>query len=355
MRLMLDYVIIGGAQAGLSMAYHLKKMNKKFLVIDGEKEIGASWLNRWDSLKLFTPTEYNHLPGLKFDAPKGHYPTKFEVSNYFKNYVKEFDIPVQLNTLITSVKKTKECFLVTSENEVFETKNVIVATGPFHIPYTPPCNTKISENVFQMHSNYYKKVDQLQEGDTLVVGAGDSGYQILDEISKDKNRTVYFSGNTNVKSLPQQFLGKTLWWWFTLIGFLSYSKYSWIGKKINTSIQPVIGTDVKEILSRKNVITVGRTKDALNEEIFFEKDTITSIKNIVWATGFKPNFKWIDGLELDETHYPKNYRGVSDIEGLYFLGLPWLYTRGSATLGGVKKDAKYLNTYISKKQKDSHK
>ena len=347
---MLDYVIIGGAQAGLSMAYHLKKMNKKFIVVDSEKEIGASWLNRWNSLKLFTPTEYNHLPGLKFDAPKGHYPTKFEVSNYFKNYAKEFDIPLQLQTLITSVKKTKECFLVTSEKKVFETKNVIVATGPFHIPYTPPCNTKISESVFQMHSNYYKKLDQLQEGDTLVVGAGDSGYQILDEISKDKNRTVYFSGNTKVKSLPQVFLGKTLWWWFTLIGFLSYSKYSWIGRRINSSVQPVIGTDVKEILSRKNVITVGRTKDALNEEIVFEKDTITSIKNIVWATGYRPNFKWIEGLELDEDNYPKNYRGVSNIDGLYFIGLPWMFTRGSATLGGVSKDANYLANIIQKKK-----
>lgn len=348
-RLMLDYVIIGGAQAGLSMAYHLKKMNKKFLVIDGEKEIGASWLNRWDSLKLFTPTEYNHLPGMKFDAPNGHYPTKFEVSNYFKLYVEKFDIPLQLDTLITSVRKNENGFYVTYKNGEIVTKNVIVATGPFHIPYTPPCNTKISESIFQMHSNYYKKANQLQGGDALVVGAGDSGYQILDEISKDKNRTVYFSGNTNVKSLPQQFLGKTLWWWFTLIGFLSYSKYSWIGKKINTSIQPVIGTDVKEILSRKNVIAVGRTKDALNTEIEFEKDKISTIKNIIWATGYRPNFKWIEGLELDEDNYPKNYRGVSNIDGLYFIGLPWMFTRGSATLGGVSKDANYLADIIRNK------
>ncbi len=243
---MLDYVIIGGAQAGLSMAYHLKKMNKKFLVIDGEKEIGASWLNRWDSLKLFTPTEYNHLPGLKFDAPKGHYPTKFEVSDYFKSYVKEFNIPVQLNTLITSVRKKEKGFYITYKDGEIEAKNVIVATGPFHIPYTPPCHTKLSESILQMHSNYYKDVNQLQEGDALVVGGGDSGYQILNEISKDSSRTVYFSGDTNVQSLPQQFLGKTLWWWFTLIGFLSYSKYSWIGKRISSSLQPVIGTDVKE-------------------------------------------------------------------------------------------------------------
>lgn len=346
---MLDYVVIGGAQAGLSMAYHLKKMDKKFVVLDGENEIGASWLNRWDSLKLFTPTEYNHLPGLKFNAPKGYYPSKIEVSNYFKSYVKKFRIPVQLNTLVTSVSKVKDGFSIKYKNGNIEATNVVVATGPFHIPYTPPCHTKISDSILQMHSNYYKNKNQLQKGDTLVVGGGDSGYQILNEISKNSSRTVYFSGDTSVKSLPQQFLGKTLWWWFTLIGFLSYSKYSWIGKKISSSSQPVIGTDVKEILSRKNVVCVGRTKDAFNNDILFEKNKISSIKNIIWATGYRPNFKWIEGLELDEANYPKNYRGVSNIEGLYFIGLPWMYTRGSATLGGVSKDASYLADIMHKK------
>jgi putative flavoprotein involved in K+ transport len=346
---MLDYVIIGSAQAGLSMAYHLKKMSKNFIVVDGEKEIGASWLNRWDSLKLFTPTEYNHLPGFKFDAPKGYYPDKFEVANYFKSYVKEFDIPIQFNTLIQSVRKTNKGFHVEHKDGEFETKNVIVATGPFHTPYTPPCHTKISKDTIQMHSNFYTAINQLQVGDALVVGGGDSGYQILDELSKDKSRTVYFSGDTSVRSIPQHFLGKTLWWWFTLVGFLSFNKYSWIGKKIMKITQPVIGTDTKEILSRDNVISSGRTNDALNEDVFFDSGKISTIKNIVWATGYRPNFTWIEGLELGSNNYPKNYRGVSNIDGLYFIGLPWMYTRGSATLGGVSKDAQYLADLIDNK------
>jgi putative flavoprotein involved in K+ transport len=344
---MLDYVIIGGAQAGLSMAYHLTKIGKKFIVIDGGEEIGASWLSRWDSLTLFTPTEYNHLPGLDFDAPKGHYPTKYEVANYFKLYVDKFNIPIQFNTIVTSVRKSESSFCVAYKDGEVEAKGVIVATGPFHIPYTPPCHTKIAESTRQIHSNFYKGANQLQDGDALVVGGGDSGYQILDEISKNESRTVYFSGDTTVKSIPQKFLGKTLWWWFTLIGFLSYNKYSWIGKKISSITQPIIGTDVKEILSRENVKLAGRTKDALNSEVIFENSRVSTIKNIIWATGYRPNFKWIEGLELDEDSYPKNLRGVSNIEDLYFIGLPWMYTRGSATLGGVSKDASYLATLIS--------
>lgn len=346
---MLDFVVIGGAQAGLSIAYHLKLMEKEFVVVDGADEIGASWLNRWDSLTLFTPTEYNHLPGLNFEAPKGHYPTKFEVANYFKDYVAKFEISVKLNTLVTCVRKTEEGFHVEHKDGEIMARNVIVATGPFHTPYTPPCHTKLTDGITQMHSNYYKGLEQLQPGDALVVGGGDSGYQILDEISKDKSRTVYFSGITKVKSLPQMFLGKTLWWWLTLTGFLSYTKYSWIGKKISRTTQPIIGTDVKEILSRENVIIKGRTKDALKEDIIFESNKVSTIKNIVWATGYRPNFNWIEGLELDADSYPKNFRGVSNIDGLYFIGLPWMYTRGSATLGGVSKDAIYLADSIKNK------
>lgn len=348
---MLDYIIIGAAQSGLAMAYQLNKMDKKYLIVDGGSKIGESWLNRWDSLKLFTTTEYNHLPGLQFDAPIGHYPDKYEVANYFKQYVEKFNIPVQFDTLVTNLKKTSEGFEVESKGNVLKAKNVVIATGPFHTPYTPACSTQIDASINQIHSNFYQSTDQLQEGETLVVGSGDSGFQILDEISQDKKRKVYFSGQTNIKSIPQQFLGKTIWWWFTFTGFLSFSKYSWIGRKIQSWSQPVIGTDVKGILKRENVFPVGRTNNADGTLMEFEKEKISSIKNIVWATGYRPNFNWIKGIELDKEHYPINHRGMSNIKGLYFIGLPWMYTRGSATLGGVSKDAEYLASQISKEDR----
>lgn len=345
---MKDYIIIGAGQAGLAMAYYLKELKKEFLILDANNEVGAPWLKRWDSLKLFTSSEFNNLPGKKFPHKKGYYANKYEVASYLKNYVEAYNFPIEFNQKINSLKKEGAFFIVKSETHEYRAKNVIVATGPFHTPFTPVFHKKIAENVIQIHSEHYKNPEQLQEGDTLVVGAGDSGVQILDEVS-NTNRKVYFSGNTNIKSLPQEFLGKTLWWWFSRVGFLTAHKYSWIGKKISKGLQPVIGTDVKALFNKDNVTCLGRTLDADNADIIFEKDTISSIKNIIWATGFKPNFNWIEGVVLDDSQYPKNYRGVSDIEGIYFLGIPWLYTRGSATLGGVKKDAKYLRDFIYKK------
>ena len=344
---MLDYIIVGSAQAGLSMAYHLKQLGKSFLVVDKEERIGASWLSRWDSLTLFTPTEFNHLEGMEFPAPKGHYPNKYEVAAYFETYVERFEIPIQFDTLITSIEKKKGVFKLKYDEGELECQNVIIATGPFHTPYTPPFSIKINKKVKQIHSNYYKSPDQLQDGDTLVVGGGDSGFQILDEVSELGKKT-YFAGPSEAKTLPQEILGKTLWWWFTKTGFLSTSKHSWIGKVIANRPQPIIGLNIKEILDRKNVIPVGRALNADEKDITFENGEVATIKNIIWATGYRPNFTWIQGLELDKNGYPKNQRGVSSIKGLYFIGLPWLHTRGSATLGGVKKDAAYIAKVLEK-------
>jgi len=344
---MKDVIIVGAGQAGLSMSYYLSKQNKDFLVLDANEQIGAPWLKRWDSLKLFTPTEYNHLPGMAFPKERGYYPNKYEVAEYLASYVEHFKIPVVFNQKVTSVVKEDDYFIVKSDTELYKAKKVIVATGPFHTPYTPACHQQLDEQVEQIHSEHYKSPEQLQEGEALVVGAGDSGVQILKEIA-ETGRKVYFSGTDKINSIPQTLLGKTLWWWFSKIGFLTVSKYTWIGNYLSKGVQPVIGTDVKALLARDNVEHVGRTLSADGQTLNFEKKSVDSIKNIVWATGFKPNFQWIDGISLDDRGYPKNFRGISkDHVGLYFIGLPWLYTRGSATLGGVYKDASFLADEIA--------
>lgn len=346
-----DFIIIGAGQAGLCMAYYLKQQGHDFLLLDANHEIGDPWLHRWDSLKLFTPTEFNHLPGMDFPHKKGKYPNKYEVVDYLKYYCKKYQFPIELNQKVISLSKykhkKKNQFILKTEQAEFKARQVIVATGPFHKPYTPECHKNINEDIFQIHSEYYKNPKQLRDGDTLVVGSGDSGIQILQEIA-DSSRQVYFSGQQNLPSIKQEFLGKTLWWWFTKTGYLSISRYNWLGKKLSQAHQPIIGINVKQLLAKDNIKCVGRTVSAQGNKINFEKRSVETIKNIIWATGFKPNFEWIKNVELNSDGYPLNYRGVSQhIAELYFVGLPWLYTRGSATLGGVKKDAKYLINYIN--------
>lgn len=227
---MKDFIVIGAGQAGMAISYYLTQNKNNFIVVDASEEIGSQWLKRWDSLTLFTGAEYNNLPGLKFPHPKGYYANKYDIANYLKSYVEKFKIPIEFNQKIKKLKKVEDYFVLESDNQSYKTKNVIVATGPFHTPFTPKFHYKIADNIIQIHSEDYKSPNQLQEGETLVVGAGDSGVQILDEIA-DTNRKVYFSGNTNISSIPQEILGKTLWWWFSIIGFLSISKYTWLGKK----------------------------------------------------------------------------------------------------------------------------
>lgn len=346
---MFDYIIIGAGQAGLAMAYQLKQANAHFIVLDSEDEIGASWLSRWDSLKLFTPTEFNHLPGMPFPAAKGHYPDKHDVANYFKAYVEAFELPVKLKSQVDKVTKIDDLFTLQCSDKHYQCKQVIIASGPFHTPFIPPCHASMHADIKQIHSKDYKNPTQLSDGDTLVVGAGDSGFQILKEVAEyDENRQVYFSGSTDLLTIPQEFLGKTLWWWFNLLGVLSASKHSWIGNKIKQKVQPVIGLNIKALLARDNITAVGHTLAANEHEITCKLATLTDVKNIIWSTGFRADFSWIEDIALDEQGYPINYRGVGDTQGMYFIGLPWMHTRGSATLGGVYKDAQYLINIMQK-------
>ncbi|WP_234423336.1 MULTISPECIES: flavin-containing monooxygenase [Aquimarina] len=344
----LDSIIIGAGQSGLAAAYYLKQLNRNFVVIDSNSEIGESWLKRWSSLKLFTPSQYNNLPGYDFPSPKGHYPNKYEVAEYLKMYAKKLELTVLFNRTASAIKKEKDVFEIFCQDEIFYAQEVIVASGPFHIPFVPGFSKNVSNDVIQIHSKQYLNPDQLKEGNVCVVGSGDSGVQITKEIA-ETNRKVYLSCAENTFTIfPQEFLGKTLWWWLKISGLLSIRTGSFLGKYIQNRQQPIIGTDVKALLNKSNVFKVGLTTNYKDNKLHFQ-DTSAEVSNIVWATGYKPDFGMLKFPNiLNVNGYPKNKRGVSEIYGLYFIGLPWMQTRGSATLGGVKKDAKYLFEYLKK-------
>lgn len=334
-------IIIGGGQAGLAAAYYLQKQNKDFVILEAASEIGHSWKNRYDSLTLFTSARYNSLPGMPFPGNLDRFPTKDEVVDYLKNYATRLMLPVLFDTRVISVHKS-DFFLVTTTKGLLRAKNVIVCTGAFQEPFIPAFSNQLNTSILQLHSSDYKRPSQLKPGDTLVVGGGNSGVQIVEEILNEPGSALFsFSGK--LKAMPNNRLTQLLVFG---CGLASASIHSPVGKWLKSRPEPVIGTDLKKLFADPRLRLVGRTNGGNRLEIFCENATLDSVQNIIWATGFKPDFTWIDADIFNKAGYPEHERGVTRLKGLYFLGLPWMHSRFSGLLGGVGKDAEYISKLV---------
>ena len=203
---LLDVVVIGGSQAGLAMAWHLARHHLRFVVLEAGPEIGHTWRSRWDSLTLFTPAQYDALPGMPFPGPPDTYPTKDPVAGYLKAYAAAFDLPVRLNARVTDLSQTAEGFEVRTGDGVFRARQVVVATGPFQVPFVPPAAQRLDGSVTQLHSAGYRNPQALPPGPVLVVGGGNSGFQIAEELAA--TRPVDLSIATKPPVLPQRLGGQ---------------------------------------------------------------------------------------------------------------------------------------------------
>ncbi|MEH7177836.1 flavin-containing monooxygenase [Neobacillus vireti] len=336
-----DVLVIGAGQAGLAMGYYLKQTNLSFLIVDKGSEIGESWRNRYDSLTLFTPRTYSSLPGLALHGKEKQYPAKDEIGDYLSLYAKTFLLPIQHNTFATKLEKEEECFKLSTTQGEIKSKNVIVATGPFQEPFIPKFSQLLSENILQLHSSNYKNPNQLQDGPTLVVGAGNSGAQIAVEISR--GRKVYLSVGQPLRFLPQDICSKSIFWWFDRFGVLKANVNSKMGQFIKNKPDPIFGLELKSQLKIGDIILKPRVTSADRNHVSFEDATRIEVSNVIWSNGFQSDYSWIKIPSVfSEKGMPIHNRGITSMKGLCFLGLPWQYRRGSALLQGVGDDAEYL-------------
>lgn len=336
-----DVLVIGAGQAGLSLGYYLKKNKVSFLLLDKGSEIGQSWRKRYDSLKLFTPRLFSSLPGLSLSGDPGGYPAKDEISDYLLKYAKEFSLPVKLGTVVSKLAKDGECYVLSTNQGEYRSKQVVVATGPFQLPNIPEFSKFLSDEVLQLHSSEYKNPNQLLSGTTVVVGAGNSGSQIAVEIAD--HRDVYLSVGHKPRFMPQDLGGKSIFWWFDKLGLLKANVNSKVGQMIRNKPDPIFGYELKMNLSNGGIQLKPKAISANDNEIMFEDQSIVKVRNLIWSTGFQLDYSWIKIPAIfNEKGLPIHERGVTNIHGLYFLGLPWQYIRGSALLQGVGADAEYL-------------
>jgi putative flavoprotein involved in K+ transport len=334
-----DVVVIGGSQAGLAVGYHLAQRGLRFVILDSGSEIGHVWRSRWDSLTLFTPAQYSGLPAMAFPSPKDTYPSKDDVASYLQAYVWAFDLPVRLNAKVTSLTQRDGTYVVTSGDEELKATQIVVATGPFQDPFVPPIADGLDETVTQIHSADYRNPAQLPEGRVLVVGGGNSGFQIAAELAA--TRKVDLAVGQRVPSLPQRLLGRDLFWWLSGIGFMKVNTDSRMGRKL-AKRDVLIGSSPRG-LRRSGVTLRKRLTRAVGPRAIFDDGSEQDIDAIVWATGYRPDFSWIDVASVrDERGGIVHRRGVTDAPGLFFIGLTWQYTRGSALIGFVGDDAAFI-------------
>jgi putative flavoprotein involved in K+ transport len=335
----LDVVVVGGSQSGLAMAWHLAQQGLRFVALEAGPEVGHVWRSRWDSLKLFTPAQYDNLPGMAFPAPADTYPTKEPVADYLKAYAAAFDLPVRLNARVTRLSKTGDDFEVQTADATFRARQVVVATGPFQVPFVPPPAGKLDPAVAQLHSADYRNPQALPAGRVLVVGGGNSGFQIAEELAA--TRQVDLSIATRYPMLPQRRAGRDLFWWLTRLGLLRVTVDSRLGRRMSRR-DFVIGTNRRR-LERAGVRFRPRLVDAEGRTVrFADHRLLEDVGVVVWATGYRSDYAWIYLPGVVREGQVVHRRGVTEVPGLYFLGLSWQHTRGSALLGFVNDDAAFL-------------
>ncbi|MBZ9715401.1 flavin-containing monooxygenase [Deinococcus multiflagellatus] len=335
----LDVIVIGGGQAGLAAGYHLQRSGLTFRILDANTSTGDSWRTRYDTLMLFTPAKRNALPGLPFPGDPEHYPTKDEVADYLNAYVQAFHLPVEHASPVLQVQTTPAGFTVTTLQTHWTARAVVVATGPFQTPHTPAFARTLAPDVVQLHSSAYRRPTDLPPGRVVVVGSGNSGAQIAQELSRTHMVTV--AQGRPQPALPQRLLGRDIFDVLSTLGLLDVSAASPLGRALQRR-DPVIGTNLKRLSRAGQLQLASRIVDTAGQALMTQNGQRLETEGVVWATGFRPNYRWLDVGVLDEHGFPIHDGGVTRVPGVFFLGLPWQRTRSSALLGGVGQDAQRL-------------
>jgi putative flavoprotein involved in K+ transport len=342
-----DTIVIGAGQAGLAAGYHLTMRGKPFLILDAGERVGGTWHHRWDSLTLFTPAMRSNLPGFRAHR-RYEFLSSAELIAYLEEYVERFSLPVRLGVHVDGLFREGDGFRVTAGDEAFLTNNVILATGVHRVPKRPPFATELGEDIVQLHSAEYRNPAQLAPGTVLIVGAGNSGVEIGVEVARAHQ--VLLSGR-NVGQLPidtrkrrqGRVVFPVIWWVWEHV--LTEDRKA--GRKVQAEAleghgEPLIRQKEKDIVAA-GIERVPRIAGVVDGRPQTEDGDVLEVANVIWATGFRPDFGWIDLPGLDATGRLAQERGrVVGQPGLYVLGQEFQYMFNSHTVGGVGKDAAHV-------------
>lgn len=403
-----EVIVVGAGQAGLAASYLLTQENINHLVFEKTK-IGSSWNSqRWDSFKLNTPNWMNLLPGqsINLNTDREAFINHIEFAKQLKNYAETHNLPVIENTEIQSLDYDSLQKLyrieILSENKVINwySKQVIVATGNQNQPKTPSFATNLPTHIHQLHAAAYKNTNQLPNKKVLVVGSGQTGCQIAEELSK--SHKVYLATGQVGRS-PRRYRGLDMMDWMQKIGLMDQTTSELRATNTSEPTQPQVSgvgpyghTISLQSLKQQGVTLLGRFTNADSKLLYFDDSLYSNIKyadqfsellkkgvdnyiednaiiagiddyidtadiadtsitatvaeqlatneidTIIWCTGFRSDFSWIKLPVLQQNHSPIHTDGITALQGLYFIGLPWLRKKKSGIIFGIIEDAEFI-------------
>jgi putative flavoprotein involved in K+ transport len=335
-------VVIGAGQAGLAAGYYLARAGADFVIVDAGQRVGDTWRSRWDSLRLFTPPSFNHLPGMLLHPRDGSTHTKDDMADYLETYAQYFELPIQLGVRVDELTRDGGHCLIRAGTAQLAARNVIVATGPYNTPWVPMFAGELDPAVVQLHSAAYRNPAQLRRGAVLVVGAGNSGAEIALELA---GRHPTWLAGRDTGHVPVAFGG------IAYRAMRSLSVHAWPGKALaamgSGRGHPLIRVTPAD-LAGAAVWRVPRVTGVSQGQPVLEDGRVLHVENVVWCTGFVPSYEWIRLPVRGADGRPRQHRGVvTAVPGLYFVGLAFQSSLASHLVGGVAADARYVTSLIT--------
>jgi putative flavoprotein involved in K+ transport len=350
-------LVIGGGQAGLSVGYHLRQRGLPFVILDANERIGDAWRNRWDSLRLFTPARFDGLDGMPFPAPAHSFPTKNEMADYLETYAARFDLPVRTSVRVDGLSRQGNRYVVTAGSQRFEAEHVVVAMARYQVDQVPQFARELDPRIVQFHSRDYRNLKQLKDGGVLIVGAGNSGAELALEIAR-KHRTWVSGRDTGHIPFRIGGLAGRLFLTRFVLRFVFHRVLTVktpLGRKARPKILSQGGPLIRvrpEDLKAAGVDRVPKVVGAREGLPLLADGRVLEVANVVWCTGFDPGYTWIRLPVFGEDGLPKHESGVATGEpGLYFIGLPFIYSFSSTMIHGVGRDAERIARVIAGRER----
>lgn len=356
-----EVAVIGGGQSGLAAAFHLAERGLRHVVLDASASAGHVWRQRWQGLRLLTPCPYNSLPGTPFPGAAWAFPEKDHVADYLDDYEQRHRLGVRHRTSVQAVRRSAAGVFelelapagapAAAPPRLVEARAVIVATGPFRAPLLPALAAGCTAP--QLHSHHYRSPEQLPPGRVLVVGCGNSGAGIAEQLAAS-HRVTLSLGRT--ASSPRALLGRDVFWWAHLVGLTRLPAHWRLARRMQRGPDGLIGASPEELARRHGFELAPRTVAFEGALARFADGTSRAFDAVVWATGYRPDYPLLAPLAaparrlFDERGRPHHHQGLTALPGLCFLGLPWQRHIDSSLLGGVGRDAAFLARCLARQR-----